>query len=237
MEDFKPTEQQLKSLNLFAYYVQSNGCSEATCDLYFYEDGNQLETHDLKYWHCKGGGVRIETYESINEVLEKIFNEIDITSYLEGGDDESRGSIELSLDCKEKTLDLKLFETVRTNNETGATREVNEDFPELLEFYEMLRQRGVKLGRVEFDGGGDQGEIYDKLEVTEGKHQETIIKTDRNVEDFLYGWLEDFYGGWEINEGSHGEFIFDVEGNTIDLVFYEHAENSEDRGKILHIEF
>lgn len=240
MEDFKPTEQQLKSLNLFAYYVQSNGCSEATCDLYFYEDGNQLETHDLKYWHCKGGGNRtqFQSYESIEEVLEDVVNSIQISDYLEGYGDDARGSLELSIDAKERKLEIRLFETVMGNNETGTSQEfeepeMQEKHPEIVEFLNMMEQRGIKQGEVQFDGGGDSGEIYDNMSVSGGED----IKLPSAVVDYLYNFLGSFYGGWEINEGSHGDFTFYTKNKEVVLNFNEHTEDTEDRGKVLHIDF
>jgi len=237
MEQIQLTKQELESLKLFSYYIQSHGCGEVTCDIYFYEDGNNVELYDLKNWYCKEGGrTSIEGYESIIEVMEKIINSIDIGSYLESDDYDIRGVIEISIDAKERKLDIELIETVRATNELGSQREVNEDDAvELLEFYELLRQEGVNEASVEFSGGGDSGEIYDNVEVLSGR--KGSYKTDRNVEDFLYSWLEDFYGGWEINEGSSGRFIFNIQKNVVYLDFYENIENNESRGKVIHIDF
>jgi len=238
MEDFNPTEQQLKSLNLFAYYVQSQGCNEATCDLYFYENGSELETHDLKYWHCKKGGS-FESYESIEEVLSDIVESIPISDYLEGDDyDESRGSLELSIDSKERKLDIRLIETVRRNNETGTSyefkdTEMQEKYPAIVELFNMMEQKGISQGEVQFDGGGDSGEIYSNMSVS----GEDDVRLLDPVLDFLYDALENFYGGWEINEGSHGDFTFYTKDREIVLNFNEHSEDNEDRGKVLHIDF
>ena len=233
MEDFNPTEQQLKSLNLFAYYVQSQGCNEATCDLYFYEDGNQLETHDLNYWNCVGGG-RFESYESIQEVLEDVVNSIQISDYLEGDEYDARGSLELSIDSKERKLDIRLIETVRRNNEMGTSIEVTkENYPEVEEFFKMLEDRGITQGEVTFDGGGDSGEISSYMSISGGRDEQIPAK----VEDFLYNFLGNFYGGWEINEGSHGDFTFYIKTREVVLNFNEHSEDNEDRGKVLHIDF
>lgn len=241
MENYQPTEKELKSLNLFSYYIKSNGCkSEATSDIYFYEDGNNVEFYDLKYWNCKGDrNSHFESYESITEVLENIISQIDIPSYLEGGDDESRGNIELSIDVNERKLEIKLYETVRGTNETGTSWEFNEgsssnkSYPSVVEFFNTLESSNIKNGEVQFDGGGDSGEIYDNMTYGGGES----IKVPNEVLDFLYSALEDFYGGWEINEGSHGYFVFYTKTKEVALNFYEHTENTEDRGKILHIDF
>lgn len=237
MEDFKPTEKQLKSLNLFAYYVQSQGCSEATCDLYFYEDGSNLETYDLKYWHCKKGGS-FESYESIQEVLEEIVNTIQISDYLEGDDYDARGTLELSIDSKERKLDIRLIETVRRNNEIGTSYEfedpeMQEKYPAIVEYFNMMEQRGISQGEIQFDGGGDSGEIYSNMSVS----GDNDVRVPDPVLDFLYDTLGNFYGGWEINEGSHGDFTFYTKNREIALNFNEHSEDNEDRGKVLHIDF
>lgn len=238
--EYKLSEQELKSFKLFAYYVQSQGCSEATCDLYFYEDGNQLDTHYLKYWNCVGRGSRsnFEIYESIEEILTRIVESIQISDYLEGYGGDARGSLELSIDAKERKLEIRLFETVMGNNESGTSQEfeeseMQEKHPEIVEFFNMMEQRGIKQGEVQFDGGGDSGEIYDNMSVSGGED----IKLPPAVVDYLYNFLGSFYGGWEINEGSHGDFTFYTKNKEVVLNFNEHTEDNEDRGKVLHIDF
>lgn len=238
MEQIQLSDKELHSLKLFAYYVKSHGCKEARCDLYFYEDGYHIETYDLKYWGCKGGGTSFESYESIQEILQKVIDNIQVSDYLEGGGDESRGSIVLSIDADERKLEVRIYETVQGTNDLGTSQEFNEpkdeeDYPDIVAFFKMLEEKGIKQGEVEFNGGGDSGEIYDRMNVS--GHDE--IRLNKEVEDFLYSFLGDFYGGWEINEGSHGYFTFYTKTKEIVLSFYEHTETTEDRGKILHIDF
>jgi hypothetical protein len=100
------------------------------------------------------------------------------------------------------------------------------------EFFNKMREDGFKVGIVKFDGGGDSGEIYDKIEFD--REFETDLEKD--VLDFLYNWLQGFYGGWEINEGSHGEFMF-MSNGKVELHFYEHNEDEVQIGQVFYSEF
>jgi hypothetical protein len=86
----------------------------------------------------------------------------------------------------------------------------------------MAKSQGVDVGVVYFNGGGDSGEIESSMSFQGGS-----INLPRGIEGSLYGWLESFYGGWEINEGSQGHFSFDFDEGTVQLFFEENYEESD----------
>lgn len=231
MEKIELTEKEIKTLKLFSYYVQSQGCKEVYCDVYFYEAG-VIDDWYLGEWYCQSDGSKIESYDSAIEVFTDIVKKIPIASYLDDEYD-GKGEISISMDTNERKLDFRLYEEVQNENDMGDSKEINfEEDPEIEKFINKLKEEEVYVGKVEFNGGGDSGEVYGYLEA-----DHTNVDLDRDIENFLYNWLENFYGGWEINEGSHGDFVFDLKENKIFLNFYEHSNERIDRGKVLHIDF
>lgn len=229
MENIKLTEQQLKTLKLFSYYIQSHGTNEARCDFYISSEC------DIDFgWGLNWFGenrVQIEGYDTIDELIKYIISYIDPCMEFEST--EHSGNLTFEIDCKDKFIEARASENVIGSNELGTSRDIDEESPQdLIEFYKTMKENNIKNGTVTFDGGGDSGWVDDSLNTDSGS-----MKVPSGVLDELYSMLENFYGGWEINEGSHGDFYFDFEENILDLNFNEHTESTEDRGKIFHIDF
>lgn len=221
----KITESQAKTLKLFSYYCMSHGSSEVNYDIYVSDGSND--------WHedyCLGtDGTRIELYEAISNVINELCDEHNLYDTI---DYENRGNLRFNFDCKERKLKVTASEVVMRNNELGDEK-LEDDLPSVvIEFLNELKSEGISEGTVEFNGGGDSGEIYDSLETEKGN-----FKIERGVEDFLYRWLGEFYGGWEINEGSHGNFVFYTDNNSVQLDFNEHTEDEEDLGQVFYTQF
>ena len=230
MKNIELNEKQLKSLKLFSYYAKSHGCDEATCSVYLYSDGD-IDEYSMENWYCDNGSTRIEGYEAINDIVKYIMDSTDYGALME--DSDNSGTIEFSIDCNEKKLDVYLYENVKGTNELGAEYDVEEeDSEDLKNFFIEMRDSGLTEGSVPFDGGGDSGQIESYLETKDGN-----VDIPSGVEDWLYRSLESFYGGWEINEGSHGKFNFDFDKKNIYLEFNEHTDETESHGKICHIQF
>lgn len=105
--------------------------------------------------------------------------------------------------------------------------------------FEALRDVGVVTVGVEFNGGGDEGQIEAVSAVgAEGPIElpptPVIVHTaddDRDdlgtkqvdlssaIEGLCYGYLEEHHDGWEIGEGAYGEYQFDISTGTIELQF------------------
>ena len=231
MRNIELNEKQLKTLKLFSYYVKSHGCEEGYAEVYLYGYGD-YDSSGFENWYCGDSHDRIESYDTVNEVMKYIFDKLDYEEYMD--DSDNSGSLRFEIDFKEKTIDVHLYENVKTSNETGRSYEDEEieENEDLKSFFIRMRDEGIRNGYVQFDGGGDSGQIEDYL-VIEGDN----VDLPAGVTDWLYNSLEGFYGGWEINEGSHGRFEFDFENKEIVLDFNEHREDSRDCGKIFHVDF
>lgn len=92
---------------------------------------------------------------------------------------------------------------------------------------------------VSFDGGGDEGQIYE-IEVKSGDDDAELpdieieiddtdtgrdepepkranVTIEEALEHLVYDCLKERFYGWEINEGSYGDFTFDVAARSITL--------------------
>lgn len=217
------TEKELKTLKLFSYYIRSHGIKQGSVDI-------ALQNCEIDYidnFYDKYGS-RAELYDAIEEVLTNIIENNKIYDYL--SDCDNYGTISVNIDCVERTLELEVFESVMGYNEMFDV--VN--FDELDDFVkgslnDLISQIPDDYFEVIFHGSGDSGEI--ETSTTNG------YNVDGNILDFLYKWLESFYGGWEINEGSQGNFIFDVEKQIITLNFNENTEETISRDIDFQIKF
>ena len=93
----------------------------------------------------------------------------------------------------------------------------------------QLRKLRVQTVTAEYVGEGDEGQIgnpnFGSVEVSDDLKEAVL--------DLFYGLLGDYYAGWEINEGSFGEFVWNVIGDTIQLVHNERFESVETKERIL----
>jgi hypothetical protein len=113
--------------------------------------------------------------------------------------------------------------------------------------FAALRQNGISMITVTFDGEGDSGQI-ERIAAMSGEIDVAlpdlmveivllhfaIDEPERRsqplkeaIETLTYFYLELTHCGWEINAGSHGEFVFDATAETISLDFNERFETSE----------
>jgi len=208
------TEEQLKSLKLFSYYLQSYGIKKAEMQVY-------IEECRIDYMpdYAYGDGGHAELYDAISETLEDIIEDNELHS--QGSDCENRGSLNFFIDCVERTLEAEYEEYVQGTNEMWDSKyidgdDLDGDEKDAIEsFFGEISKTG---DRVYFNGGGDSGEI--------DRTTHNGVNVPNDVLNFLYSWLENFYGGWEINEGSQGGFIFDPSERAVFLDFSENTEET-----------
>lgn len=105
--------------------------------------------------------------------------------------------------------------------------------------FDALIAAGITAVAVEFDGGGDSGQIESVLARagdkpidlptttlslhTAGWGEPELAVTElplaEAIENLCYGYLEQAHGGWENNDGAYGEFTFNVPERRIELDF------------------
>lgn len=206
------TEEELKSLKLFSYYLQSHGIKRA--NLHVYLDNCEVEYIDSHVYE-NGGSSHAEMYDAITNVFESIIENNKLSEVLD--DCDNRGSLYFYIDCEDRTLEVEISETYYGVNERSDSitfEDLNENVLKSIE--KLFEESDEPKFTVSFNGSGDSGDI----ETTTSNG----LRIDRDIESFLYNWLENFYGGWEINEGSQGYFNFDYESKDIELDFQENTE-------------
>jgi hypothetical protein len=221
------TEEELKSLKLFSYYLQSHGIKSGSVTINFQE----CNVDYIDSFYGIDGG-RAETYDAINKVFESIIENNNFEDYME--DCENYANITFNIDCVERTLEAEIHETVRGTNEMSDSVVVDELDnslkKEFNKFFKSMEEQGDSpTATVYFNGGGDSGDI--------DGHTSDGIPLTRTIESYFYDWLESFYGGWEINEGSQGRFIIDSQERMLYLEFEENTEENEERDIDFQIKF
>jgi hypothetical protein len=214
------TEDQLKSLKLFAIYCQGYGADEVNHTIYTM---NCEEDWRDDSFYPTNGVSSIEGYDRINEVLDQI---IDQNELFENSvtDCENRGQLVFNIDCKERTLTINAWEWQYGYNESSESwtlEELKKDdenyYNEVVQVFEMLGDD--RTASVSFEGSGDSGSLDNYMDI-EGQSEDISA----GLEDLLYKLLSNHYDGWENNEGGRGDFIFNPSDGEIQLQFLENTE-------------
>ena len=114
------TEEELKSLKLFSYYLQSHGIKKAEMQVYI-EDCGVGYMPDNAY----GDGGHAELYDAIRKTLEDILENNELHS--QGSDCENRGNLNFFIDCVERTLEAEYDEYVQGTNEMSDSKYIDDD--------------------------------------------------------------------------------------------------------------
>jgi len=77
---------------------------------------------------------------------------------------------------------------------------------------------------IELSGGGDSGYL-----------ECSLIELPTDVEEILYGILEDTAMGWEINDGSSGRFVINPNENTIRFILDVYEQESKQEEEYMYI--
>ncbi len=92
---------------------------------------------------------------------------------------------------------------------------------------DALTAAGITSVRIAFDGAGDSGQIEEvnafigdaPVEMPEAPVTDENVPLKDAIENLCYGYLTQFYDGWENNDGAFGEFTFDVRERSIHFEF------------------
>jgi hypothetical protein len=217
------TEEQLKSLKLFALYLNSYGAETATKD--YYIEYCEIEYED-DYFRSPETSISIETYDKIDEVLKEI---LETNELIENAttDCELRGQLEIEIDCIERTLRATASQWVFESNGFDFSKtleEISKDYSEetyneVLRLFEQIGENGE--GEAGFQGGGDSGALDSHMYINGSSENIPTL-----IEDMLYNWLEDTNVDWYNNEGGQGSFIFSPKDSTIYLNLEQNYEES-----------
>ena len=135
--------------------------------------------------------------EELDALVKRIIEELDLTSYL---DDECNWEeIRFSILPKPKLIVIEHYKTIIDVEYSESVKNYDDMDQESKDGFDaMAEESGKDEDRVDFDGGGDSGQVYD--------YTEDNKKIDGRIEDLCYQMLSDKQSGWEIDEGSAGYF-------------------------------
>ena len=211
----------LETLGKFAKL--SNDCTLFEVD--FDEAGNSMNSGDNVY--CLNGKIgSLNTPIPFSRDLELFFDGLlgnEIGS--ESPNDSEYSHYEMIVDSVSRKLSIYgiYYETVVSESydqEIELSGKEKELFWNAL--YSKLSNR--RAFDVEIIGGGDSGYFECALH-----------SLPNDVEEILYGILEDTAMGWEINEGSSGRFVINPNENTIRFILDVYEQESKQEEEYVYI--
>lgn len=216
------TPEELKTLQLFAYYCRSYGADSVYRTYYLSACSKDWEDDR---WYSRDVSGGIDGYDRIDELIDKLVDDESITDEFTECDGSQR--IEVEIDCKERMLIINAYQTVYGSEPRGLDYDlenIKEEYGEnaanaVEELFTYLNGRDAK---VNFSGGGDDGYIEDDM-IVDGE-QEDIPAA---IEDLLYSMLNGNFAGWENNEGAQGSWEFNSGDKTILFDFNYNTEEEE----------
>ena len=188
--------EQKKELLVFLKYIKSYGSDTAYSNLHYY--GGSVDYYDNEI--RSGLGKIIKTYPSIVKVVGELIDQIDLDD-VEFESENDSNHVEIEFFSSEKKIMITVYETVYDTEPASTSGSISE-----LENDDLndLKEKGVTLVEITYNGGGDSGFIDEDMEVD----SKETVKVSAGIENVCYNILQEF-GGWEINEGSQGKITFD----------------------------
>lgn len=218
------TPDELKTLQLFAYYCRSYG-ADSVYRTYYLSACRKDWEDDRWYSNDVRGGI--DGYDRIDELIDKLVDDESIVNEFNDCDGSQR--IEVEIDCKEKVLTISAYETIYGTEPHGLDYtleniedEYGEDAAKAVE--ELFTYLDGRNARVDFSGGGDDGYIEDDMWVDSER-----VDIPKPIDDLLYSMLNGNFAGWENNEGGQGSWEFNSGDKTI---FFDFNYNTEEESNI-----
>tara|TARA_R110000868_G_scaffold404828_1_gene683452 strand:+ start:537 stop:1232 length:696 start_codon:yes stop_codon:yes gene_type:complete len=215
------TPEELKTLQVFAYYCRSNGADDVYTTIYLSACSRDWKDDN---WYSRQVRTSIESYDKIDDLIEKLVDDDSITNRFTECDGSQR--IEVEIDCKERILNIHAYQTVYGSDPHGSdytledieSKYTEEEYNAVVELFERLNGSNAT---VDFSGGGDDGYIEDFM-IIDGNQ----VDIPGHIEDILNDMLSD-YSGWENNEGAQGSWEFVSRDKTIVFDFNYNTEEEE----------
>lgn len=212
------TPEELKTLQLFAYYCRSHGADDVYQTHYFSQCSRDWPDDR---WYSRQIRSSIEGYDKIEDLITKLVDDKSISDEFNDCDGNQR--VEVEIDCKERILSIHAFETVYGTEPHGSEydlEEIKSEFGEETynEVVKLFEELNGSEARVDFSGGGDSGYIDDFM-IVDGDQ----VDLPSLIEDMLYNMLNQ-YAGWENNEGGQGSWTFYSRNKVVEFDFNYNTE-------------
>jgi hypothetical protein len=141
-------------------------------------------------------------------------------------DDYYRASISFKVDQR-----LMIITSVITENgEEPASDDYNLNNNEDVNTF--LDEKNIERITIKYQGGGDDG--YIENTGVDDKGDEHSLSA--GMEDVVYSYLEQSFGGWENNEGASGEIIVTKEEIQIDHIWNTREDVDSDLRLVIKLE-
>jgi len=219
------TPEQLKSLKLFTVYLQSYGAETATKE--YYIEGCDVDWEDEQF-QSPQISTSIDTYAKIDEVLKEI---VEVNNLIEEAttDCDLRGQLTLRINCNARTLEAYSMQWEYSSEDSSDSKTLDEisqeydenTYNEVLRLFKEIGENGE--GEIKFQGGGDDGEIEEEIDING-----SLEIVPKLIYDMVYEWLMKTGIDWYNNEGGQGSFIFIPNNGEITLVVEQNYEESVD---------
>ena len=217
------TDEQLKSLKHFSFYLQSYGAETATKE--YYIESCSLDWEDEQF-HSPQTNISIETYAKIDEVLTEI---IESNELFENAttDCDLRGQLTIRIDCNARTLEAYSMQWEYSSEDSSDSKTLDEisqeydenTYNEVLRLFKEIGENGEC--EIKFQGGGDDGSIDEEMEING-----SLEIVPKLIYDMVYQWLTDTGIDWYNNDGGQGSFIFSPKDSQIYLNLEQNYEES-----------
>ena len=159
-------------------------------------------------------------------IIEKYGDEIWNGSMNENQDDYYRVSISFKVDQR-----LMIITSVITENgEEPASDDYNLNNNEDVNTF--LDEKNIERITIKYQGGGDDG--YIENTGVDDKGDEYSLSA--GMEDVVYSYLEQSFGGWENNEGASGGIIVTKEEIQIDHIWNTREDVDSDLHLVIKLE-
>lgn len=211
----------LEALGKFAKI--SNNCTQFEID--FDEAGNLMNSGDIVY--CLNGKIgSLSTPIPFSRDIETFFDGLlgsEIDS--ESPNDSEYEYYEMIVDTVSRKITIYgIYYETEVSESYDQEIELSGEEKELFwnTLYSKIGNR--QAFNVEIIGGGDSGYFECALH-----------SLPNDVEEILYGILEDTSPGWEINEGSSGKFVINPNEKTIRFILDVYEQDSKQEEEYVYI--
>ena len=217
LEQFISNPENKQLFKLLHFWIKSEGGEFISAD--FYLNYGNVESWFQPYFH---GSFDPKIPEKLKNFFERLYNVvIENESLWDNLDWDNNHNIGVKYTVKNQTLSIEDREQIMNTRDYGDEKEITDK--EMIEEITKWKSEGIKVIKVDFNGGGDSGYIEER-----GWGDDDIeVEMPASFNDLFYNMLEANYRGWEINEGSQGYFEVYTDDNLVQLSIGINEEDYE----------
>ena len=247
MKTYNLTDEQKKILGKYNPFLMAvageeglYGYAGASADEGAYDEVTLQPKGSYGYQRRNELDIDGEGYNLLCGIADDILSDMryEISDYLYCDDCTEYGGVEITYDPAQSKFIIDLEIIIRVSNLSeneftfdqlknqtqGPWGQRYESLKKLgdPEFIEKMKKDYGNNLELNYDGGGDSGQINDY-----GYGDSWSVRVNRDIEYVGYEIIDLYHSGWENNEGGDGNIIFDFEKQTVILSHNEYGTDSE----------